>query len=61
MNYKDIAVRALKTFVQGALAYAAVNVATVQDQDSLKTFAVGAIAAGISLVWNSLSQLKTQK
>ena len=60
MNYKDIAVRALKTFVQAALAYAAVNVATVNNQDSLKTFAVGAVAAGVSAIWNSLVQYRNQ-
>ena len=58
MDFRDIAVRAGKTFVQGALAYAVANWATVQSADSLKTFAVGALAAGVSLVWNSLAQLK---
>lgn len=61
MDFRDIAVRASKTFVQGALAFAVVNWSTVQDTDTLKTFAVGALAAGVSLLWNSLSQLKTQK
>lgn len=60
MDYKDIAIRAGKTFVQGALAFAVVNWATVQDRDTLKTFAIGALAAGLSLAWNSLSQLKNR-
>lgn len=58
MDFKDIAVRAGKTFVQGALAFAVINWATVQDRDTFKTFAVGALAAGVSLAWNSLAQLK---
>lgn len=60
MNYKDIAVRAGKTFIQGALAFAVVNWATVQGRDTLKTFAVGAFAAGFSLAWNSVLAYKNQ-
>jgi len=49
---KPIITKALKTFVQAALAYATVNFALVQDRDTAKAFIVGALAAGISAVWN---------
>lgn len=50
---KTIAVKAAKTFVQAALAFAAVNYVTVKDRDTLKAFGVGLLAAGISAVWNT--------
>lgn len=50
---KTIAIKAAKTFVQAALAYAAVNFVVVKDRDTAKTFAVGLLAAGISAVWNT--------
>lgn len=52
---KDIAVRAGKTFLQGFLAYVLLSYASVQDVNSAKAFVLGAVAAGVSAVWNSLS------
>lgn len=52
---KDIAVRAGKTFLQGLLAYVLLSYASVQDVNSAKAFVLGAVAAGVSAVWNSLS------
>lgn len=49
---KDLAVRASKTFVQAFLATLAVSVATVNDVPTAKAAVVGAVAAGISAVWN---------
>lgn len=49
---KDIAVRAGKTFLQGAIAYGLLNYAAVQDVNGAKAFALGAVAAGVSAVWN---------
>lgn len=59
---KSIAIKALKTFVQAALAFAAVNFVLVKDRDTAKAFAVGLLAAGISAVWNTgLGVYETRK
>lgn len=54
MNFrdKDIAIRAGKTFVQAALATLAVDIASVNDWKTLKPVLIGALAAGVSAVWN---------
>lgn len=54
----DIVKRALKTFVQAFLATLSVSIVAVQDFPTLKAVVVGAIAAGISAVWNSLVSKK---
>jgi hypothetical protein len=54
----DIVKRALKTFIQAFLATLSVSIVTVQDFPTLKAVVVGAIAAGISAVWNSLVSKK---
>lgn len=51
---KDILARALKTFVQAFLATLAVDVATVNDWKSARPVIIGAVAAGVSAVWNTL-------
>ena len=50
----DVVVRAAKTFAQAFFAALAVGVATVTDFESGKALLVGAVAAAISAVWNSL-------
>lgn len=57
LDVKDIAVRALKTFVQAFFAALAVSVATVSNQDTAKIALVGAVAAGISAVMNTVKGL----
>lgn len=49
---RDIVVRAFKTFVQAFLATLAVAVVNVHDITTAKAALVGAVAAGISAVWN---------
>ena len=49
---KDIAVRALKTFVQAFIASLAV--ANVTDTENLQAVIIAGVAAGVSAVWNSL-------
>ncbi|MBQ7875105.1 MAG: hypothetical protein IJ306_08140 [Oscillospiraceae bacterium] len=59
-NWKDIADRAIKAFVEGFLGSIAVNLGTlvtvVEDDAAFKTVAVsigvGAVAAGVSAAWN---------
>lgn len=51
---KDILARAIKTFVQAFLATLAVDVATVNDWKTARPVIIGAVAAGVSAVWNTL-------
>lgn len=57
IKWKDVGVRALKTFVQAALAYAAVNVVLIKDKDTARTVVIGTVAAGISAVWNVVKDI----
>ena len=70
MNYKDILIRALKTFVQAFIPVVAAAFATadITELDNLKAVAYSALisggAAGISAVWNLIIQateLKAEK
>lgn len=54
----DIVVRAFKTFVQAFLATLAVSVTTVNDTNTGKAALIGAVAAGVSAVWNFLVATK---
>ena len=58
MNYKDIAIRAIKTFIQAFLAVLVIDVVTIKDWATAKPVLIAAVAAGVSAVWNSLSQIK---
>ena len=67
MNYKDIAIRALKTFLQAFIPVmiAAFEVADLTDWDNLKTIGysalISAFAAGISAVWNLVLGVMKEK
>jgi len=52
-DYKDIAIRAGKTFIQTVLATLAVSGNKLD-----KATITGAIAAGVSAVWNFVNQTK---
>lgn len=57
-NKKDIIARAIKTFVQACGAYLAANIAILHDETATlaaaaKSLLIGALAAGISAVWNA--------
>lgn len=60
IDWSDVAERAAKTFLQSAFSYAALNVVLIKDKDTGLAVLVGAGAAGISAVWNSLKQLRAQ-
>lgn len=53
MNWKDIGVRAAKTFVQAL--FGAVTVAAVLGGDAaaIKAGVIAALAAGLSVLWNA--------
>ena len=58
MNYKDIAIRAIKTFIQAFIpvVIAAFQVADFTNWDQIKSIGYSALipaaAAGLSAVWN---------
>ncbi len=61
---KDILIRAAKTFVQAFISYLSIDAFFgVTDLTTLKKLAlsllVGALAAGVSAVWNSLIEWLT--
>lgn len=51
VNYKDVLVRALKTFVQAFVA-----VLLVSDQPFSKEVLIAGSAAGVSAVWNFVKE-----
>lgn len=67
MNYKDILIRALKTFVQAFIPVvaAAFAAADLTELSNLKTVAYSALisgaAAGISAVWNIILGIIPEK
>lgn len=56
MNWKDIAERAGKTFVEVFLVLAPVEVVIGADLALLKAAAVGAGAAALAVLWNAALQ-----
>lgn len=61
MNYKDVLIRAAKTFVQAFLATLATAVAGVTDIDTARAALIGAGAAGVAAVWNLILSYKSGK
>ena len=59
MNWKDIGIRCLKTFIQGFSAYIAISITTTDftNKEALKGIIIGAIAGGISAVMNIISNM----
>ena len=61
---KDIAIRALKTFWQAAIAYLVASLGTGVDLfegEATKGLLIGALAAGISASWNGVVQPRLNK
>ena len=58
VDWKDVAVRALKTFLQAAAAFLTAEISGVElfDLDGKMWGAIGisAVAAGLSAVWNGV-------
>lgn len=59
MNWKDIAIRMLKTFIQGFLGALAVTLPSTDltDVALLKSLLIGALSGGISAVMNLIINL----
>ena len=58
-NWKDILIRALKTFIQGFLGALAITLpnSDLASESVLKSLLIGAIASGISAVMNFVLNL----
>lgn len=59
INWKDIGIRCLKTFIQGVVAYLAVSVSTTDftDKEAIKALIIGALASGVSALMNIINNL----
>ena len=59
INWKDIGVRCLKTFIQGVVAYLTVSISTTDftDKEAIKGLIIGTIASGVSCLMNIINSL----
>ena len=59
INWKDIGIRCLKTFIQGVVAYLAVSISTTDftDKEAVKALIIGCIASAVSAVMNLINSL----
>lgn len=56
IDWKDILVRAVKTFVQAFLAVIVAGLLTVDSIEALKALTVAGLAAGISAIQNWIKE-----
>ena len=59
INWKDIGIRCLKTFIQGVVAYLTVSISTTNftDKEAVKSLIIGTIASGVSALMNIINSL----
>jgi len=59
INWKDIGIRCLKTFIQGTVAYLTISITTTDftDKEAVKGLIIGAIAGGVSAAMNIINNL----
>lgn len=59
INWKDIGIRCLKTFIQGVVAYLTVSISTTDftDKEAVKGLIIGTIASGVSALMNIINGL----
>ena len=59
INWKDIGIRCLKTFIQGTVAYLTVSISTTDftDKEAVKGLIIGATAGGVSASMNIINNL----
>lgn len=59
INWKDIGIRCLKTFIQGVVAYLTVSITTTDftDKEAIKGLVIGTIASGVSALMNIINNL----
>lgn len=59
INWKDIGIRCLKTFIQGVVAYLAVSITSTDfnNKEAIKGLIIGAVAGGVSALMNIINNL----
>lgn len=59
INWNDIGIRCLKTFIQGVVAYLTVSISTTDftDKEAIKGLVIGTIASGVSALMNIINNL----
>ena len=59
INWKDIGIRCLKTFIQGVVAYLTVSISTTDftDKEAIKGLIIGTLASGVSALMNIINSL----
>ena len=59
INWKDIGIRCLKTFIQGVVAYLTVSISTTDftDKEAIRGLIIGTIASGVSFCMNLINNL----
>lgn len=59
INWKDILMRCIKTFIQGTVAYLTVSISTTDftDKEAIKGLIIGTIASGVSALMNIINSL----
>ena len=59
INWKDIGIRCLKTFIQGVVAYLTVSISTTDftNKEAIKSLITGTIASGVSFCMNLINNL----
>lgn len=57
VNWKDLLIRALKTFVQGTVAYLGYSLASADltTKEGIKALAIGTLSAGASALMNFIN------
>lgn len=59
INWKDISIRCIKTFIQAITAYLSVSIATTDftNKEAIKGLIIGTIASAVSAVMNLINSL----
>lgn len=59
INWKDISIRCIKTFIQAITAYLAVSISTTDftNKEAIKGLIIGTIASGVSALMNIINNL----
>ena len=59
INWKDISIRCIKTFIQAITAYLAVSISTTDftDKEAVRALIIGTIASAVSAVMNLINNL----
>lgn len=59
INWKDILIRCIKTFIQAITAYLAVSISTTDftDKEAVRALIIGAIASGVSALMNIINSM----